>query len=112
MRSTLVKLLWPINKISNVLARRRLQRQDRDAFMQLVWQEDRTLIDAGLSREDVNWAVQLPLHKNAALELRNRLQASANDAPNQTNHTMRRIYEPVVPTISGKVNFEPLLCRC
>ena len=70
---------------TNYRARRRQWQQDRDAFMQLVWQEDRILADSGLTRDDINWAVSLPLSVNAACALQDR--ATQRNATARTGGT-------------------------
>lgn len=72
LQKTLTALRQAWINWTNYRARRRQWRQDRDAFMQLVWQEDRILADSGLTRDDINWAVSLPLSVNAACALQDR----------------------------------------
>ena len=49
-------------------------KEDRAAFMNLVYLDDRTLDDIGVTREGVLWAASLPMKINAALALRERAQ--------------------------------------
>ena len=44
-------------------------RTDRDAFLNLLTLDDRQLDDIGVTRDEVIWASELPLDRNAALEL-------------------------------------------
>lgn len=69
MKTLLIKGVNLIKACKAAVVLRREQRRDRDAFMALVWQEDRVLSDVGYTRADINWAVNLPIHMNAALEL-------------------------------------------
>ena len=50
-------------------ARHKTERMARHAFIQLAWQDDRTLHDMGAARVEVDPAVALPLHVNAAVAL-------------------------------------------
>lgn len=49
--------------------RRRDLHEARAAFLHMVHRDDRTLDDAGVTREEVLWAASLPLEINAALAL-------------------------------------------
>ncbi len=85
MNKLISQSIRSFGQLRQFFALRRAQRRDRDAFMQLVWQEDRTLTDAGYSRDDINWAVNLPLSQNAALALKERVasrdQATIHQRP-------------------------------
>ena len=52
--------------------KRRQQRIDRDAFLNLLRLDERELRDIGLTRDDVLLASKMPLSYNAALELEKR----------------------------------------
>lgn len=54
----------------NYLARRRQQKLDRDAFRNMLLLDDDILDDIGVTRSNVEWASQLPMHLSAAQELR------------------------------------------
>ena len=55
-------LSWPMRRLQ-------LYRQ-RQAFLHTVALNDRMLDDIGLTRSEVEWAAQLPLKLNAAIEIR------------------------------------------
>lgn len=48
---------------------RRQQRQDREAFLNLLGREEWMYRDMGIHKADVEWAAHLPMHINAAREL-------------------------------------------
>ncbi|MEM8950713.1 MAG: hypothetical protein AAGA21_23220 [Pseudomonadota bacterium] len=51
---------------------RRDLKEARDAFIHMAYLDDRILDDIGATREEVQWALSLPLERNAALALRAR----------------------------------------
>ena len=58
--------------IENRLAAYRIKRQariDRAAFQQMLRLDDDILDDIGVTRANVEWASQLPLHESAGLAL-------------------------------------------
>lgn len=64
------------------LARRRAAREARLAFSRWLSLDARMLEDAGVTREEVDWAAGLPLHVDAALMLRARaLERRARGGP-------------------------------
>ncbi len=56
------------------IRRRRDHHLDRAAFLNLTRLDERLLDDIGVTREDVAWAVALPIEVNAALALRERVE--------------------------------------
>jgi uncharacterized protein YjiS (DUF1127 family) len=48
----------------------RSRRDSRDAFVNLLHQDDRILADIGVLRDEVEWAARLPLAVDAATALR------------------------------------------
>lgn len=52
------------------------QWRNRQAFKALLGKEEWVYRDMGISKADVEWAAQLPLHINAAQELEKARQAS------------------------------------
>ena len=59
---------WLANQ-QKLAATRRQQRQDREAFLNLLGREEWVYHDMGISKADAEWASRLPLHINAAREL-------------------------------------------
>jgi uncharacterized protein YjiS (DUF1127 family) len=84
MKKLLSTAIELAQSIRSAIAQRRSQRRDRDAFMQLVWQEDRIFSDIGYTRADVNWAANLPIHMNAAKELQNRVRGGEETGCKET----------------------------
>ena len=58
-----------LRRLAAWLRERRRRRVARQAFMNLVYLDDRALADIGVSRHDVERAGALPLHVDAALIL-------------------------------------------
>ncbi|WP_119165320.1 hypothetical protein [Algihabitans albus] len=56
--------------LSESLRRRRDERLARLAFLNMLTLDEKTLDDIGVTREEVVWGSRLPLHVNAALEVR------------------------------------------
>lgn len=54
--------------------RRRDDRLNRAAFLNLTRLDERLLEDMGVTREDIRWATALPIEVNAALALRGRVE--------------------------------------
>ncbi len=48
---------------------RRMHRDARDAFLNMLTLEDKILDDIGVTREDVKWAASLPVEVNASRAL-------------------------------------------
>jgi len=59
-----------LNSVQLFYRTRREQKISRDALAQLNELDDSLLRDIGLNKGDVQWANQLPLSVNAAIELR------------------------------------------
>lgn len=59
--------LWA--KIATSMNHRAKQRADRIAFKHMLALSPEILKDIGVSRGDIMWAANLPIEKNAAIEL-------------------------------------------
>jgi len=59
-------------RLGEALATWRARRERRDAFANLLGYDDRMLADMGVIRGDVEWAMGLPLHVDAARALDDR----------------------------------------
>lgn len=75
------------SRIKNWRANHKAARLARDAFMQLAWQDDRILCDTGVTREEVDQAVAMPVHVNAAVVLsRNRANRAGSACTYEINN--------------------------
>lgn len=60
---------FTVDTIRATLKNQRTFRTNRAAFRQMLKLEDNILQDIGVTRDDIVWASNLPISKNAALEL-------------------------------------------
>lgn len=63
-RESLVTQL--VQRVQMSIQQRRARRIDRDAFSHLTRLDDSMLRDIGVTRADVQWAMNLPLSQNAS----------------------------------------------
>jgi uncharacterized protein YjiS (DUF1127 family) len=59
-----------LSALRQAIASWRARRDSRDAFANLLYQDDRILADIGVLRDEVEWAARLPLAVDAATALR------------------------------------------
>ncbi len=69
LQSVLAALRQGLAKYRLSRARRKAQKEARDAFMTTLGLDDRMLEDIGVTREEAQWAAGLPLEINAARAL-------------------------------------------
>ena len=64
---------------------RRMHRDARDAFLNMLTLEDKILDDIGITREDVKWAASLPVEVNASRALFARARRRKTGTPLRPN---------------------------
>lgn len=73
-RSLLSALSTFLQRFRAYRERRSSLKDDREAFLHVVYLDDRVLFDMGVTREEVEWAASLPLEVNAARALKERAE--------------------------------------
>jgi uncharacterized protein YjiS (DUF1127 family) len=79
-----------LSALRQAIASWRARRDSRDAFANLLYQDDHILADIGVLRDEVEWAARLPLAVDAATALRD-TAAVRRRAEERARHDARHL---------------------